>query len=123
MEIRKASSYIFYTSSELAADGTNEFADHLRGILNGTVTVPPPLPDPGPNPQWLALIEAAAAHPVLADLVELHKPQAVCYPAAIRWECLGDEFDGYEAEPPDWPCETVWIIARHLDVPVVADAS
>lgn len=105
-------------SAKLADDGTNELADQLRGVLNGTITVQPPLPDPGPNPQWQALLDAALGNSVLYDLVGLHQPQAVCYPASIRWQCLGDEFGGYDAEAPDWPCPTIEIIALHLGVEV-----
>lgn len=36
-----------------------------------------------------------------------------------RGECAGDDFDGYEAERPDWPCTTVITIAKHygIDIP------
>lgn len=30
-----------------------------------------------------------------------------------RGECDGCDFDGYEAERPDWPCRTVEVIAAH----------
>lgn len=36
-----------------------------------------------------------------------------------RGECMGCEFDGWEAESPCWPCRTVVTIARHygIDIP------
>lgn len=66
--------------------------------------------------EWRELVSAAADNPVLAALVELHRPDAICYPAVVRWECRGDDFGGRESEPPFWPCSTVDIIAHYLGV-------
>jgi hypothetical protein len=55
----------------------------------------------------------------LYDVVELHgpKPWMVSTTGTVaRWTCEGCELNGYDAEYPDWPCETTKIIARHLGV-------
>ena len=61
----------------------------------------------------------AAAREQLAGIVEepvrtildLHHEHDSC--------CAGCDFDGYEAEPPDWPCTTTVTIARFygIDLP------
>jgi hypothetical protein len=82
---------------------------------------PPPPVDPGPNPDYarmLALVEGPdsgwppAETRLLLALLKLHEPRWVGY--GTRYECRGCEFQGYEAESPDWPCETVTVVAGHL---------
>lgn len=80
---------------------------------------PPPPPNPGPNQRHVALLEAAKDQPVLVEILQLHEPEpfTVYQDGSVPWwQCRGDEFGGYDGELPDWPCETVGIIARHLGV-------
>ena len=119
MEVRKITGFML--SSVEVADDYPGLGDHVRGVLDGSIIVPPPLPDPGPNPHWEALLAAAADSPVLVELLQLHKPHAACYPATIRWLCHGEEPNGYDAEWPDWPCETTAIIAHHFGVDIADD--
>lgn len=106
-------------SEDLMADAPN-LADSLADRLsNPRPQQPPPEGPPAPPPGYLQLVAAAAASPVLAEIVALHHPE----PYLIRedgtvpwWTCAGDEYSGYDGEPPDWPCETVGIVAQHLDV-------
>jgi hypothetical protein len=107
--------------SEGMADDYPGFADHIRGVLDGSITVPSPLPDPGLNPIWTTLVVAAQAEPVLLDLLQLHKAHAECHPASIDWVCHGEPPSGYEWEYAGWPCETVGIIADHLGVDLAND--
>lgn len=44
----------------------------------------------------------------LVDVLDLHAPQLPEY--ALRLECHGCEAEGYDAEPPRWPC-TTWCVA------------
>lgn len=70
------------------------------------------------NERWHAALLAAvtrAHHPaiVLRDVLALHKPDG-----ARGDECHADGANGYEWEHPDWPCETVGLIARALGMPM-----
>jgi hypothetical protein len=79
----------------------------------------PARPEPDPPPAYLALTAAVAEVPIFADLVALHRPCAEFVRSdgtASSWECDGDDFGGWEADRPEWPCRTVEIIARHVGV-------
>ena len=112
MEIRKASSFIYVSEEEMKEGAA--IAAQISGLLDGSIVLPP-VPERGDNPRWIALRDAAAASPVLAELVDLHKAEDRDYQRE-SWKCLGDEFGGYDGEAPDWPCETVATIAHHLGV-------
>ncbi len=112
--VRKMVGYVPYADQH--AEDYPGFADHLCGVLDGSIIVPPPLPDPGPHPTWLLLLAAAQGDPTLVKLLELHEPHAECHPASIDWVCHGEPPGGYEWEYAGWPCETVGIIADHLGV-------
>lgn len=86
----------------------------MRNAFDPDAPKPPPPVDPGPHPGYLRLVEAVAGDSLLAELVELHSPRWNGYGTGYR--CTGDEYSGYDAEPPDWPCETVGVIARHRGV-------
>lgn len=66
--------------------------------------------------QLLAAIDGRT-NPALRAVVELHKPKNRYAPDRPWWQCEGDEFSGYDGEPPDWPCETIVAIARALGGP------
>ncbi len=52
---------------------------------------------------------AKVDHPALRAIVELHHPSK-----GWPWpECRGDEFGGYEAERPGWPCDTIDVLLNH----------
>jgi hypothetical protein len=53
----------------------------------------------------------------LRAVVELHRPSSSRF---HRGACDGDEFDGYDAEPPDWPCQTIVAVARALGEPYLS---
>jgi hypothetical protein len=64
-------------------------------------------------PYWHArLLELAAGDTppaaALTAVLTLHAPVRP-YPwlASLDHHCAGDEFGGYDGEPPDWPCETI----------------
>jgi hypothetical protein len=50
------------------------------------------------------LVLAASPSPLVAALADLHKP----VPAYLskRLQCIGCDADGYDSEPPEWPCRT-----------------
>lgn len=93
------------------------FADMMRAVADGTY-VPPPTIVAEPPPLYGRLLEAAAGNPMALELLELHKPKQKYDHLVDCWECEGDEYGGYEGEAPDWPCETVGVIASHLGVEV-----
>jgi hypothetical protein len=107
-------------SEELMAEA-GQLRKALTRALDPNAPKPPPPVDPGPNPTYLRLLAAAlaaasqspAALP-LTDLLTLHSPRWSGYGTSYR--CMGDMFSGYDAEPPDWPCETVAVVAGHLGV-------
>lgn len=48
----------------------------------------------------------------LAKVLDMHGPQL---PDCMLWPvCCGCEFDGYDAEPPEWPC-TTWVAIAEED--------
>lgn len=56
----------------------------------------------------------------LRAVVELHAP-VTHYPGGDvsvgpRPQCFGCEIDGWDAEHPEWPCETVKTIVRELGI-------
>lgn len=112
--VRKAVAYVPYSGEH--ADDYPGLAAHVSGVLDGSIKVGPDLPDPGPHPIWARLIVTAQSDPLLLNLLQLHKPHAVCHPASIDWNCHGEPPGGYEWEYAGWPCETVGIIADHLGV-------
>lgn len=56
----------------------------------------------------------AVTDPVARAVLDLHH-------AGDEVECTGCEFDGWEAESPDWPCRTVITVAETLGIPVPPD--
>jgi hypothetical protein len=48
---------------------------------------------------------AALTDPLARAILDLHSEDE-------RGECQGDDFDGYEAERPSWPCRTVEAVAE-----------
>lgn len=62
---------------------------------------------------YLALLDATDG--LLRQVVELHGPTN---PSSLGWECEGCDFDGYEAERPQWPCRTTELIAEKFGVPL-----
>lgn len=104
-------------SRELLADAMN-----LRGLLG-------PAPHRTPEEQAAAraeyvarqaarLAEAQARHAAVRRRAQLHSAVTVAVldlhgPAdGSLWpECHGCEFGGYDAEPPEWPCQTWTLIA------------
>ena len=52
----------------------------------------------------------------LRAVIELHKPKRPYEHSPDTLECEGDQATGYDWESPDWPCETVLIVARALGV-------
>lgn len=56
---------------------------------------------------------AAIRDPLARAVLDLHAEDEY-------GECSGDDLDGYEAEPPDWPCRTVVKIAEHYGIPLEA---
>jgi hypothetical protein len=63
-------------------------------------------------PRFVAALNGPA-DPVVHVVLDLHK--------ADRGQCRGCEFDGYEAEPPSWPCATTTTISAALGIPVPPD--
>ncbi len=112
--VHKHSAFVLINEQE-AAEQT-ALRERLLGILDGSIKVGPPLPDPGPHPTWVLLLAAAQDNPLLVKLLQLHEPHAECHPASIDWDCHGEPPSGYEWEYAAWPCETVGIIADHLGV-------
>jgi hypothetical protein len=55
---------------------------------------------------------AAITDPLTRAMLDLHAEDE-------RGECAGCDFDGYEAESPDWPCRTIEAVAAHrgIDLP------
>ena len=62
------------------------------------------------RPDGLAMAVLNLHHPVAA-YPWWHWVDGVPFEPRV-WECGGCEFDGYEAEPPDWPCQTVGVVAQ-----------
>lgn len=59
---------------------------------------------------YMALVEATDG--TLRDVVRLHAPMWDLH----QYVCRGCDADGYEWEPPQWPCSTVELIADQLGV-------
>ena len=59
---------------------------------------------------------------LVREIVELHGPKPDVYTHMVKWRCEGCEAYGYDAEYPDWPCETSGLIAQHLGVSLRAEA-
>jgi hypothetical protein len=119
LTVHKLGSYVIVSEEVLAM--AQEFQNMLATALDPNAPKPPPPVDPGPNPDYIRLLDAAhdaarlnpTALP-LTDLLTLHSPKWSGYGAS--YQCMGDMFSGYDAEPPDWPCETVAVVAGHLGV-------
>jgi hypothetical protein len=78
---------------------------------------PPKLPSEA-HPPYVAL--RAATSGVVRALVDLHAP-VDGYQVGDRiygWVCRGCDSEGYETEPPDWPCRTTVTIADDAGVTV-----
>lgn len=54
---------------------------------------------------------AAITDPLARAVLDLHHADTVEHP-----QCQGCEFDGYDAEPPAWPCATVRIVADRFGI-------
>lgn len=63
-------------------------------------------------PGFVAALDAVT-DPVARAVLDLHKLD--------DGYCRGDEFGGYESEPPTWPCSTVDAVAEAVGIPVPAD--
>lgn len=55
---------------------------------------------------WAALAARYADQPAVAAVLDLHRPTDH-YDGP---RCSGDDFEGYEAEEPGWPCPTIDVI-------------
>ena len=123
IKVHKMVSYV-PASEELMAEAgqlREAFTRALDRALDPNAPQPPPPVDPGPNPDYHRLLAAAVARDrpptevrLLDALLTLHQPKWPGYGTGYR--CDGCDFAGYEAEPADWPCETVGVIAGHLGV-------
>lgn len=60
----------------------------------------------------------AITDPIARAVLDLHAPRARHQREGWVFapECEGCEFGGYEAEPPEWPCGTTEIIAKHYGI-------
>lgn len=112
--VNKLGVHVVYPTA--LVEDMSEFGAALRAAIDPDAPKPPPPPDPGPPPLHARLLEAAADSPVLTELLTLHAPRWPGY--GTRHDCTGDEYSGYDAEPPDWPCETVAVVAHHLGVEI-----
>ena len=63
---------------------------------------------------YLAALDGITDRPSRIVL-DLHSRGAGHYP-----ECTGCDYEGYESEPPSWPCRTVEAIADHHGIPTPA---
>jgi hypothetical protein len=65
---------------------------------------------------WPIMVEqlAAITDPVSRAVLDLHSADG-------RGECEGCDFDGYEAESPEWPCRTVATVANLHGIEVHPD--
>lgn len=129
IEAVKASAYLVVTPELL--EGVRDFQEAMDALLAQAMDpnyVPPP-PWEGepitPRPTgYLRLAEAVRQAPLLADLLELHRPE----PSFVRhdgtigwWQCRGCDAEGYEWEYPTWPCRTSGLIAERLGVDLEAE--
>lgn len=55
-----------------------------------------------------ALVADAASDQLAVDILTLHHPHA----GYLQEECAGCDYEGYEGEPPEWPCRTYQLIAE-----------
>jgi hypothetical protein len=63
-------------------------------------------------PVFVAALDAVT-DPVARVVLDLHKDD--------RGSCAGDDYSGYEGEPPGWPCRTVEAVAAALGITVPPD--
>lgn len=61
----------------------------------------------------------AATDGVIRAVLELHGPKLLL---GVWWGCEGCDQNGYDSEPPAWPCSTVTLIAEQLGVDLSGDA-
>lgn len=60
---------------------------------------------------------AALTDPLARAVLDLHHEQGMYRESGYPWPtCDGCDMDGYEAEPPEWPCRTVQAVARHYGI-------
>jgi hypothetical protein len=52
---------------------------------------------------------AAITDPLARATLDLHHEDE-------RGDCEGCDFAGYECEPPEWPCRTTVLVARHYGI-------
>lgn len=96
-------------SVELLTESGPSLTDLMSAALRGDLPTRPPRPDPPTPAGHLALL--AATDGPLRAVVELHAPQWGSW-----WTCAGCDFDGYDGEPPAWPCRTAEAVAEALGV-------
>lgn len=110
IKVHKMVSYV-PASEELMAEA-GQLREAFTRALDPNAPQPPPPVDPGPNPDYLRLVAAAADNPLAVDLLSLHSPEWTGY-GDDSYRCTGDHNgDDYEY----WPCETVAVVAHHLGV-------
>lgn len=107
-EIERHTAYL-PVSTELLADNTPPWHELVDAALRGDLPPAPPRPDPPTPAGHTALLDATDGP--LRAVVELHAPRWDCW-----WQCDGCDSEGYDAEPPHWPCRTVELIAEQLGV-------
>lgn len=111
-EVERVTAYL-PVSQELIDDYSID-PDLLAAALRGDLPAREPKPPPPTPAGHAALLQATAG--ALREVVELHAPVW-----AYMWECQGCDADGYEWEPPSWPCSTVELIAQRVGVELGED--
>lgn len=95
-----------------------EFIAHAQQTPTPPNSPSPPTPTlpPEAHPAFVALRDSTDG--VLRAVVELHAPTGgrQIGDRVWGWKCGGCEFDGWEAESPDWPCATITTITGMLAV-------
>jgi len=111
-DVRRVSAHLPISQEALDQFGT--LAERLAAVMRGDVRPVGPEPVPLTPAGHMALVEATDG--TLRDVVRLHAPMWDLY----QYVCRGCDADGYEWEPPQWPCSTVELIADQLGVDLCA---
>ena len=112
-EVKRLSYYVPVSTEMLAQ------ADELAAAFRAALVAPPPTAEQkraAAARRAQELAAAVARHETartqlsgrLVDVLDLHAPQLPEY--ALWLQCHGCEAEGYDAEPPRWPC-TTWCVA------------